>query len=334
MTRPILDGLASFPRLSDVFIWSDYVELRCLLHPDKTFSRSTLVETEEEMGELLGGVNLDDAEEEDDDASDTSDEEFGQPEIQDKLTRKAADIFSHLRVRAGLFDQVLYPFEVDAQYQSISLKDDLTPWHHVYIQLLLSSALRYVPKTRRQALTDKFEAISHEIFKKLMPAGWEVHQFGKNSTMRYTGHLFDKLTALAADVRGVVTGKRTDFDAADRGDGGLDLVAWHPMGDDRRLVPIAFAQCGCTAEEYGMKMLEASPAKLNGVITVSHPWATYYFMPQALHSGSDWYKFSDFGGAIVLDRFRIMKLSHQYLLEASDLVIPALITEARAIEFA
>lgn len=335
MNKPILDDLASFPRLNDIFIWSDYVELRCLVHPDRVFSRSTLMEAEEEMGEILGGANL----EEDEESSDEDEEEFdlsedSVPELQDKLTRKAGDIFLHLRVRSGLYDEELYPFQVDAESQSITLKEDLNGWQALYIQLLLSSVLRYVPKTRRQVLTDKFEMISYQVFRQLMPSGWEVHQFGKNSSRKYNGHLFDKLLALTEDVRGVFTGRRSDFNEADRGDGGLDLVAWHPMGDSRRSLPIAFAQCGCTADEYGLKMLEASPARLGGMISVAHPWATYYFMPQALHSGTDWYKFSDFSAAIVLDRYRIMKLSHQYSIDASSLVVPGLVSEAKSLAFA
>ena len=332
MSKSILEDLATYPRLNDVFVWSDYVELRCLVHPDSSFSRSALTEAKEEMEEVVGAV-FDDFEDE----SDEDDDEFGildsPPEKQDKLSRKSAEIFSHIAARALLFGGDLYPFEVDESAKSISLKADIKPWHCVYIQLLLSSALKYVPKTRRQEVTDKFEVISHEIFKQLMPNGWEVHQFGKNSSTRYTGHLFDKLTALAKVVRGTIVAKRTDFDRNDRGDGGLDLVAWHPLGDSRRSLPIAFAQCGCTADDYGPKTLEASPAMLSSKLSVSHSWSTYYFMPHSLHDGDDWLGFKKFGGAIVIDRIRIMRLAHQYAIDATSLFVPALINEAKALSY-
>lgn len=329
--KPILDNLAEYPRLNDIFIWSDYVEIRCLVHPDGSFSRSGLSETTEEMEEVVGDIDLEEPEE---DLEDGEIDDFDSPpEKQDKASRKAAEVFSHIRVRSKLFGDELYPFVVDEDAKSISLKEELTEWHYAYIQLLLSSALRYVPHTRRQEVTDKFEMVSHQIFKQLMPNGWEVHQFGKNSSTRYTGHLFDKLTALAQDVRGHIVCLRKDFDDNDRGDGGLDLVAWHPMGDTRRSMPIAFAQCGCTADSYGPKTLDASPAMLGGKIAVAHTWANYYFMPQALHDGSDWIGFKKFGNAIVLDRFRIIKLAHQYAVSTSMLYAPALITEARALSY-
>ncbi len=337
LPKKILADLAEYPRLNDVFVWSDYVEIRCFVHPDGSFSRSALSETTEEMEEVIGDTDLevpeDELEEDGEEENQPDDEEISPPEKQDRRSRKAAEVFSHIRVRSVLFGEELYPFIIDDDSKSISLKDNLTDWHLTYIQLLISSALRYVPRTRRQEVTDKFELVSHEIFKQLMPSGWEVHQFGKNSSTRYTGHLFDKLTALAADVRGVITCLRTDFDENDRGDGGLDLVAWHPMGDVRRSMPIAFAQCGCTADSYGPKTLDASPAMLSGKLSVSHNWATYYFMPQALHNGSDWIGFKKFGSAIVLDRYRIMKLAHQYAVVASTLYVPALISEARALSY-
>lgn len=338
MTRKsVLANLADYPTHNGIFIWSDYVELRCLVHPDSSFSRSTLMETKEEMEEVIGEVEGDefgeDYESDDEDESD-ADESESPPEKQDRLDRKSSDIFSHIGSRARLFGDDLYPFVVDAETKSITLKDDIGVWHCVYIQLLLSSVLRYVPKTRRQEITDRFEVVSHEIFKQLMPNGWEVHQFGKNSSTRYTGHLFDKLSALAEDVRGTMVAKRTDFDANDRGDGGLDLVAWHPLGDSRRSLPIAFAQCGCTVDDYGPKTLEASPAMLASKIAVSHNWSTYYFMPQALHDGNDWIGFKKFGSAIVLDRYRIMKLAHQYTIDTTSLFNPELIEEARSLAFA
>lgn len=335
--KNILDNLAEYPRLNDIFVWSDYVEIRCFVHPDGLFSRSSLSETTEEMEEVVGDIDLEvpDEELEDDEEEAHGDEGFDDspPEKQDRRSRKAAEVFSHIRVRSHLFGEELYPFIIDDESKSISLKEELTEWHHAYIQLLISSALRYVPHTRRQEVTDKFEVVSHEIFKQLMPAGWEVHQFGKNSSTRYTGHLFDKLTALAADVRGMITCLRKDFDENDRGDGGLDLVAWHPMGDSRRSMPIAFAQCGCTADSYGPKTLDASPAMLGNKIAVAHRWATYYFMPQSLHDGSDWIGFKKFGSAIVLDRYRILILAHQYAVKASSLYVPALISEARALSY-
>ncbi len=115
----------------------------------------------------------------------------------------------------------------------------------------------------------------------------------------------------------------------------MDLVAWHPMSDDRNLVPMAFAQCGCTAEEFGMKMLEASPGKLALHLKVGYEWASYYFMPQSMltNDGKDWLKYSDFARAIVVDRFRIIKIAKQYEINVREIMKSETIQEALETSF-
>lgn len=341
MNNGILTKLDSLPRLPDVFVWSDYIELRCLVHPDKAFSRSDLMETQEEMTDTR------------DDADDISDEEYAYdlgikvddfqhddmyqstPAKNDRLQQKTYERFVHLQSRLRYYGDELYPFYFDEELQSIHLRQELNDWHYFYLQLLISSALRYCPRSRRHELTGPFEEISYAIFKCLMPDGWVVHQFGKDKSSRYEGHLYDKLSLLAQDVWGKLDTKRSHFNERDRGDGGLDLVAWHPMSDDRNLVPMAFAQCGCTAEEFGMKMLEASPGKLALHLKVGYEWASYYFMPQSMltNDGKDWLKYSDFARAIVVDRFRIIKIAKQYEINVREIMKSETIQEALETSF-
>lgn len=341
MSNEIFTKLSLLPRLSDVFVWCDYIELRCLVHPDKSFSRSDLMETQEEMTDTR------------DDADDISDEEYAEdlgldfdefqhdemyqstPAVNDRLQQKTYERFLHLKSRLRHFGDDLYPFYFDEELQSIYLKDELNDWHYFYIQLLISSALRYCPRSRRHELTGPFEEVSYAIFKCLMPQGWIVHPFGKDKSSRYRGHLYDKLSLLADDVRGELAAKRTHFSERDQGDGGLDLVAWHPMSDERNLIPMAFAQCGCTAEEFGMKMLEASPSKLGLHLKVGYEWACYYFMPQSMltNDGKDWLKYSDFSRSIVVDRFRIMKIAKQYQVNIHEVIKRETIQEALEISF-
>jgi hypothetical protein len=89
------------------------------------------------------------------------------------------------------------------------------------------------------------------------------------------------------------------------------------LGADERIgIPIAAAQCGCSAEEWSLKSLEASPSVLNSKIQVHHPWATYYFMPQDLATSqdgmNDWQRRDKLTQSIVVDRLRILRLSREY----------------------
>jgi len=73
--------------------------------------------------------------------------------------------------------------------------------------------------------------------------------------------------------------EQDDFKQGDSGDGGLDLVAYHPMGDKLGHIPIAFAQCGCSLQDLEHKQLEAHPANWRNKIHLQHPHANYYFSP-------------------------------------------------------
>ena len=101
----------------------------------------------------------------------------------------------------------------------------------------------------------------------------------------------------------------------------IDIVAWHPLGNDTRVgIPIALAQCGCTAEEWTLKSLEASPAALGSNLTTQHDWATYYFMPQDLVDGQgtkqDWQRRPSLTKCIVIDRMRLIRLADAYSVGA------------------
>ena len=167
-----------------------------------------------------------------------------------------------------------------------------------------------------------------------MPRGAQVHQFGVSHGNRYVGKLFDRLKKLSEDVRGDLRLTVHDFPKNDAGDGGLDIVAWHDLGDERDHVPVAFAQCGCTAEGWPNKMLEASPAKLGKKLVTGHDWATYYFMPLDLSDTRDgkmrWMEWRDVSAAIVIDRLRFIRLANADELDAKKVITKAAVNEALA----
>ena len=313
MSEPILHNLTIPPRAnnSETYRWCDYIELRCLTHKDKRFSRDAFAEAIEENQDTGAAADETDLlEMEDVEEADNSESDI-EP-ISDRDEARSAFCFRHLRWRQKAFADA-WPFQLDEHAQEVQLKPALTPAQTLYLSLLLSSSLKYCPKKRRRELTGRFERVSISIFRKLMPAKSNVHAFGAAESKHYKGHLFKRLTKLAQDVRGYLHLKQEHFATSDSGDGGLDIVAWHDLGDQREGIPIAFAQCGCTAGGWPNKMLEASPARLGGGLVTRHDWATYYFMPLDLSTEidgkMDWQMLSDIGKAIVIDRLRFIRLA-------------------------
>lgn len=339
---PILENLDSRPKANDLYLWCDYVELRCLTNTDHRFSRGNLQELIAETIEIAPETEADDdLDELDIDVAD------GNAEAEDVVVAvgadrheaKVADIFTNLHFRSTLFGDV-YPFTLSEDLQELSLRDTEPAFRKLYLQLLLSASLRLVPKRRRKELTEKFEAFSARIFQCLMPNGWEVHRFGaKGAAARYSGNLYRRLVKLAEDLRGRLMLTEAQVGRTNVGDQGLDIVAWHPLGDDARVgIPIALAQCGCTAEEWSLKSLEASPASLHPHLHIHHPWATYYFMPQdlveAVGNTKDWQQKKRLRTCVVLDRFRLVRLAEQYGLQAHCSDATAQISEAEALAVA
>jgi len=235
--------------------------------------------------------------------------------VDDRREARAADIFSQFAVRNQVFGPA-YPFVLSGDGQEISLVDNRSSSQNLYLELLLSSSLRLINLGRRGELTEHFEEISAKIFRGLMPPGWEVHRFGAKGSTRYKGHLYSRLKSLAKDWRADFNLTRKHFKKQNSGDGGLDLVAWHPMGDDGRIgIPAAAAQCGCTAEGWSLKQLEATPVNM-AYMQMHHPWAAYYFMPLDLvavaDGGFDWQRRPHMSRTILVDRLRIVRLSDEF----------------------
>lgn len=333
--EPILVNVTTAPKaaLYERYRWCDYAELRCITHMDKRFSRDNLAEAVGESRELSddGGdrpLYPDEiGENEEVVATPVSDAE----EI-DNMELLSVATFRHLQWRGNIFGAA-WPFEIDEHAQEIKLKHPLSNVHYLYLQLLLSSLLRYCPKTRSNTYTGMFENLSYEVFKALMPANARVHQFGVGHSDHYTGHLFDRLQKLADDVRGHLLLTKQDFPKNDAGDGGLDLVAWHDLNDERNNIPIALAQCGCTVSGWPDKMLEASPAKLGKKLVTGHDWAAYYFMPLDLcdvrNGKMHWMEWRDVN-TIVIDRLRILRLTNADDLAERQLLTKDAINEALA----
>lgn len=343
--KQILANLESLPASSDDYLWCDYIELLCMTSVDAKCSAGNLLELMEGGAETNPPINDDDDDDDDviaDDAAlgnidlDAVGEHDMQAQlrvdresqIRDAREARAGLFFTSLAFRQELFGDA-YPFSVDVATKELTLSQQLTDAQVLYLQLLLSSSLRYVPKKRRHELTEPFEQLSAVVFACILPADWVVHRFGAKAANRYKGHLFERLKKLTKDLRGTVIDTLDDYKKRNSGDGGLDLVAWHSMGDLRVGIPIALAQCGCTAEDWPLKSLEASPSKLGAHIHVHHPWATYYFLPLDLaRPKHKWQRFSSFSRAIMVDRKRLLYIARTNNAVAQCITARKKVTEA------
>lgn len=283
----MLERLDSVPD-NEPFLWADYLEIWATVSIDKSFSR----------GELASIFTAQ-----------------PKPKSRTFSDGKWNDAVNFIGTRIALFGDD-YPFRLDDNGDTVYLKNDdhnaLTDAQKLYIALLFSANIKYIKTKIRHIFTNSFEKICLPIFASLMPVGATVTpcwaSAGNNGV--YTGLLINKLTQIASDIRCAANFNPSYFKPNDRGDGGIDMLAWHDMADDRPSIPIAFAQCGCSKDEWVAKQLEASPAKMLHLLPVIHPWANYYFLPQDLRwPNADWAHLSDIGAAIYVDRLRLIRLT-------------------------
>ena len=284
----MLENLDGVPNRADPFLWADFVELRALAHPDKACSRGDLVSVAN-RGPDLGNPKFD-------------------------AWAKWQDLINFIETRRHRFGDH-YPFTISSDRDTLQL-NYVEGWsHRTYLTLLLAASLRHISKRRHHELTRSFEQTCFFVFKGLMPPGAAVRATGAGGGPEapYRGTLFQKMQQVAADIRCHPNFNQDDFKPTDTGDGGIDLLAWHPMMDTRAGMPISFAQCGCSSEDWRFKQLEASPAMHGHHFPVMHEWSTFYFLPLDLRSSQgDWACKADIGRAIIVDRWRLIGLMQQF----------------------
>lgn len=305
-----LERLDILPNVTDIYSWADYFELRALVHPDKCYTRGDFLTLVKQLDSI--GQSAPDA-----------------PQVW-------RDTKEFIRNRNIVFGDA-YPFSILGRDEDVlALPDDAySEGQRLYLTMLICSSMAYVKRAggHVQILGRLFEECSLEIFSRLVPAGSEIHPAwaGAGGMARYTGTLPEKFRTIAKDIRAYPTFQDRDFSKNDHGDGGIDIVSWHPMGDKRVAIPTALAQCGCSREAWRTKHVAASPTMLRNKLNVFHQWATYYFMPLDLRAADgDWAHKSDFGDAILVDRLRIISLARQYGLY-SAMPIRTIVDEAAAL---
>ena len=284
----MLVNLDSPPAGTDSYQWADFIELRAFIHPDGCFSKSDLDGVQRRVT--------------------NSNRKF-------KAEERWGDSLAFIANRHHAFADC-YPFKAAENGTYLELSDEpVTLGRYLYLTLLIASSLRFIEQRGWPRITRLFEEISYAIFVPLMPKNSEIRKTwaGGGEEAPYTGTLYQKMCAIARDVRCTANISERDFANNDRGDGGIDMIAWHGMADTREGIPVAFAQCGCSTGDWTHKHLEASPAKLFRQLPLMHRWATYYFLPVDLRwADGDWAYKNDLGEAIFVDRLRIVNLVKEF----------------------
>ncbi len=278
--------LNTLPKRSEIIFWADYIEFKSLINTDKSFTYSNfsaLFSSEENV-----------------------------PKGRDFISSRWRMAVSLCKARANYFEQ-FYSFEIPSDEDDILLlKQDLNECQKSYLSLLICSSLKYFEKNISFDFSREFEKLSKYIFTHMLPAGstiksnWPNPEDGEEC---YSGNKFEKYRAIAKDIRtkSLETISESDFNPRDRGDGGIDLVGWHGMYDQREAIPIACAQCSCQRTEWKMKQSESTYHTKMSFFPLIHPWSSYYFCPLDLwKSEKEWRFRSDIQDSIPVDRYRIL----------------------------
>lgn len=302
MADPILVDLNKRPRHPYLFLWADYVELLALCSQDGCFSRGNLGEAEQEINDL--------------EAPDT-DESLGndQSEQDDAIAQRWDDIKPRLLLRAKTF--AYWPFELKGNvlYRRY---DDANPGHRLYVTLLIAASYRLCHEKRAGEVGAALEELAYLLMTKMLGKGWEIRPFGAHQSIAggYKGTLRQKFEALAQDVHARLMKDAEDYDPANTGDGGLDVVAWNKLGDDRGHMPVIFTQCGCSPTDWEHKQLSVTPAAIEAHISPQHPGEAWYVSPQDLYlSHNRWDREAHVAKVVLLDRCRLLSLAKQHDLE-------------------
>ncbi len=156
------------------------------------------------------------------------------------------ELFAILDLRSDIFKE-FYPFKIRTDIvSSIEIKNELSELHKKYLFLLLSSSLSYIGQTevveKNNTLENDFEEFSFETLKNYISENINIHQFGQAT---YSGTLQEKVDKLAKNLNFRTTYKEHYFNDRNRGDGGIDLVAWKQFPNDINNLNIALflGQC-------------------------------------------------------------------------------------------
>jgi hypothetical protein len=318
--KPYLQKLQAKPkhRQYETYLWADYIELLCLANIDGEMTKSDIIDRLSERERDLQEGDTADI----DEVMNMEKEEYEKPsrrsEISDLWEVRVADWFNILNLRESLY-QSNYPFII-TEHEIKRKNSQLNPSQKIYVYLLCCSNLYLFDKALQVSLANCFELLSYNSFKNILPNDAEIHLFGSNPLNKEGRYskipLLNKINKLSADLNEILDPRlnQSNYTSIKGGDGGLDLVAWVPTGDNLPSSLIFFAQCACT-DEWVSKQHDSSHESWEGRILFKNRISNSIFIPFCFRRGDGtWAKIEDIKLSFLVDRKRLL---HYYLKNES-----------------
>lgn len=288
-------------RNDDFYRLADYIELKCLVNPDGSYSQKEFIDDAIQRAEDLGEGDFE---------ANKDIKKLPNAKKKDKWEKIANDSFRVIESRINLFKED-YPFALTENKKSIQLKEDYKS-KFLYILLLLCSDLKYTLKFKKE-LTSSFELASADVIGKLLPNA-ETRIFGSSNTEEEedkewkSDKLWDKLKWLESFLVEKLKITEQDLSQYDKGDRGIDIVSKIPSGDNLTHLQIFFAQCACSPKDWVVKQDSMKFDSWYELINLSTTPNYLMFIPQSFRdSTGDWHDRTRIKRTILFDRYRIIK---------------------------
>lgn len=274
-------------------MWADYVELLCLANQDGSVSKADLIDRILERRSI-----------------EIPDEAEGVPGAggtrADRLRGEIDDIFRHLEFRVGAFETA-YPFVVSRRTTLGRRRP--TARRSLYVFLLLSANLRYIPTNRRSALSTEFERFSLRALRRWLAPAATIHPFGTASPSgsRYSGPKLARIERLAQDL-GETVQPDIELRPGDSGDGGADIVGWFPTGDRNPSHMSFLAQATCLSD-WTDHQHHASFEAWRPFISFTAIPVNVLLIPQCFRKADgSWFMRHQIRSSVLIDRVRLQAI--------------------------
>ena len=174
-------------------------------------------------------------------------------------------------------------------------------------------------------MTTAFELVAYQAFHAAFPE-WQVHIFGTSAppgTRYYIGQLWERLTLLSQDLRVRILIEKEFISVQDVGDNGLDLVAWLPLPDKSKGLPMAFAPCACSASDWRSKQGEVAEDRWSQILELSSPISNWTIIPFCYHNAQGvWETPHHVNKGILIDRLRLFELLKSRMDQVQEVIRP------------
>lgn len=287
----------------DFHYWADYIEILCLVNKDGIISQTDFIDR------LKAEVrDIEDSEE-----YDKSKRNY---EINERATLFVEDCFRILESRVSAFN-LHYPFSLSEGNKSLHLKSACDLKQKIYFFLLFSSNLGYF-NMYKNILTSTFELVSLASLKHMLPVHASSFIFGSSNIEKIEDAderltlFWDKLQDLATVLKENVIINKQQLSKYNKGDGGLDLVAWIDLGDGNKHFPLYFCQCACTPE-WNVKQNSSKFDRWNNFMSFSTYPLNFIFIPYSFRSATgEWHEEQLIEKSILIDRQRLLRNFEPY----------------------